>query len=146
MAKYILKESLIVDLISEAIGEISYAMARDAFKKAGQNFDQNPRLYDDPRKRQQFNNLHQHFTDRSAENFNPDMPVMVCFDNGTQMFKAGDLEQYFEVTGYVEPSPNPIYADQKMIGYPRLKGFIGPMWDGDKLRYETQKVYDMLSM
>ena len=32
MAKVILKESEIVNLISEAIGEISYGMARDAFK------------------------------------------------------------------------------------------------------------------
>lgn len=145
MAKVMLKESEIVNLISEAIGEISYAMARDAFKKAGRNFDENPRLYDDPRKRKQFDNLHQHFADRSAENFDPNMPVKVCFDNGEQMFKAGDLEQYFEVSGFVEPSANPIYADQKIIGYPRLKGFIGPMSDGDKLRYETNNVYKMMS-
>lgn len=146
MAKILIKESEIVKLITEAFDEISYGMARDAFKKAGENFDKDWSLYKDPRKRAQFNNLHQHFTDRSAENFDPNMPVLVCFDDHCENFKAGDLEQYFEVTGYVEPSANPIYADQKMIGYPRLRGFIGPMWDGDRLRYETQKVYDMMSM
>lgn len=145
MAKILIKESEIVKLITEAFDEVSLGMARNAFKKAGENFDKDFSLYNDPRKRAQFNNLHQHFKDRSRENFNPDMPVLVCFDDHCEDFKAGDLEQRFEVTGYVEPSANPIYADQKMIGYPKLRGFIGPMWDGDRLRYETQKVYDIMS-
>lgn len=29
---------------------------------------------------------------------------------------------------------------------PKYKGFLGPMWDGGDFRYETQEVYDMLSM
>ena len=28
---------------------------------------------------------------------------------------------------------------------PVVDGYLGPFWDGDKLRYETQEVYDMLS-
>lgn len=28
---------------------------------------------------------------------------------------------------------------------PLFDGYLGPIWDGDKLRYETQEVYDMLS-
>ena len=28
---------------------------------------------------------------------------------------------------------------------PEYEGFLGPMWDGGMLRYETQKVYDILS-
>lgn len=28
---------------------------------------------------------------------------------------------------------------------PELKGFLGPMWDGGRLRYETQEAYDMYS-
>ena len=28
---------------------------------------------------------------------------------------------------------------------PMFEGFLGPMWDGGCLRYETQEVYDMLS-
>ena len=74
------------------------------------------------------------------------MNVIICFDDGCKYFKAGELEKKFEVTGYVEPSHNHIYANQKMIGYPRLKGLIGPMWDGDRLRYETQAVCDALSI
>lgn len=28
---------------------------------------------------------------------------------------------------------------------PVLNGLCGPMWDGDKLRYETWEVYDLMS-
>lgn len=28
---------------------------------------------------------------------------------------------------------------------PKVDGYLGPMWDGGVLRYETQDVYDMLS-
>ena len=28
---------------------------------------------------------------------------------------------------------------------PLVDGYYGPMWDGNKLRYETPEVYDMLS-
>ena len=28
---------------------------------------------------------------------------------------------------------------------PTVDGYLGPFWDGDKLRYETQAVYDALS-
>ncbi len=29
---------------------------------------------------------------------------------------------------------------------PLVDGYLSPMWDGGMLRYETQEVYDMLSM
>lgn len=28
---------------------------------------------------------------------------------------------------------------------PYVDGYLSPMWDGGKLRYETQEIYDMLS-
>lgn len=28
---------------------------------------------------------------------------------------------------------------------PTVDGYLGPFWDGGRLRYETQEVYDMLS-
>lgn len=28
---------------------------------------------------------------------------------------------------------------------PKLPGYLGPMWDGDALRYETCEVYEQLS-
>ena len=144
-----LKESQLKKIVLEstkrALKEISYGMARDAFKKAGEDLD-NGRNWLDKKKMNRYNNLHQHFVDRSRENFDPNMDVLICFDDHCEHLKAGELERKFKVNGYVEPSPNHIYANQKMIGYPILKGLIGPMWDGDKLRYETQAVYDALSM
>ena len=59
---------------------------------------------------------------------------------------AGDLEKKFNIVGYVEPSENHIYADSKIIGYPKIKGLLGPMWDGDRVRYEDQSTYDALSI
>ena len=86
-----------------------------------------------------------HLKDRAPQNFDPNIDVIVVGGDGHGEYKAGDLEQYFEVTGYVEPSPNPLYNDSKLIGAPRIKGYLGPMWDGDRYRYETPEVYDMLS-
>jgi hypothetical protein len=34
---------------------------------------------------------------------------------------------------------------KELDNQPIIKGYIGPMWDGGRLRYETQEVYDMLS-
>ena len=28
---------------------------------------------------------------------------------------------------------------------PKCNGYLGPMWDGDKLRYESHDVYDRMS-
>lgn len=136
---------IVAESVKSVLNEISYGMARDAFKKAGEDLD-NGKNFLDKKKMDRYDNLYQHFVDRSRENFDPDMDVLVCFDDGCKHFKAGELEDNFEITGYVEPSRNSIYAGQKMIGYPTLKGLVGPMWDGDKLRYETQAVYDALSM
>jgi len=137
---------MVENSVKKVLNEISYNMSRNAFKALGKKFDENPNLYNDPKKKRQLSTIHQGMVDRSAENFDPNMDVLVCFDDHSQMFKAGDLKQYFEITGFLDPSPNPIYADQKIVGYPRLKGFAGPMWDGDKVRYESWKVYDRLSM
>jgi hypothetical protein len=137
---------LVAESVKKVLNEISYGMARDAFKKAGEELDNNPDYYLDSKKMKRFDNLHQHFVDRSRENFDPNMPVLICFDDHCESLTAGELEDKFEVEGYVEPSRNPIYANQKMVGYPYLKGLIGPMWDYDRLRYETQAIYDMMSM
>lgn len=29
---------------------------------------------------------------------------------------------------------------------PKVKGYAGPMWDGDRLRYESSEVYRMMSI
>ena len=35
---------------------------------------------------------------------------------------------------------------KELDNQPLFEGYLGPMWDGDMLRYETQEVYNMLSM
>lgn len=30
---------------------------------------------------------------------------------------------------------------EELIGQPKFKGVLGPMWDGDAIRYEDQAVY-----
>jgi len=34
---------------------------------------------------------------------------------------------------------------KELAGQPELEGLIGPMWDGDRVRYETQEAYDAMS-
>lgn len=34
---------------------------------------------------------------------------------------------------------------KELDNVPTYKGWVGPMWDGGNYRYETQRVYDMLS-
>ena len=56
----------------------------------------------------------------------------------------------YELNGFTED-----LSDKREKGYivhreeldnqPRFIGFLGPMWDGGMLRYETQQVYDLLS-
>lgn len=41
---------------------------------------------------------------------------------------------------------NPITVNPNLEDQPKVDGYIGPMWDGGMLRYETQEVYDLLSM
>lgn len=33
----------------------------------------------------------------------------------------------------------------ELQGAPRFKGLVGPMWDGDMIRYETPEMYEILS-
>lgn len=35
---------------------------------------------------------------------------------------------------------------EELDNQPKFEGYIGPMWDGDKLRYETQSVYDLMTI
>lgn len=61
-----------------------------------------------------------------------------------------EAENIFEVAGYMEDHSDlrerGICTYRKEIdNQPRFKGWVGPMFDGGMLRYETQNVYDMLS-
>ena len=141
-----LKESELKRMIAESVkrvlNEISYNTAKEAFKKA---YDRAPGGETD-RQRKQRNNLYQHFSERSSQNFDPDMPVVIVGGDLQGHYTAQEIVDNFDVTGFVKPSENAIYADSEIIGYPHIKDYIGPMWDGDKIRYESQDAYDFFSM
>ena len=40
---------------------------------------------------------------------------------------------------------NPRTVNLNLEDQPLVDGYLGPMWDGGYLRYETQEVYDVLS-
>lgn len=83
--------------------------------------------------------------DRSSQRFDPNMPVIIVGGDKQGRYVAQDIIDNFDIKGYVEPSQNPIYTDSQLIGYPKIKGYIGPMWDGEKIRYESQDAYDFYS-
>lgn len=130
---------LVCESVKQVLKEISYDMARRAYQASAEMGD-----YVNKPKRAE--SLYSHLKDRAPQNFNPNLDVIVVGGDGEGEYKAGELEQYFDVTGYVEPSPNSRYNNSILIGAPRIKGYIGPMNDGGKLRYETPEVYDMMSM
>lgn len=59
----------------------------------------------------------------------------------------GDIRQNAEKLGYtfagVETSP---MRRPELRGLPRFRELLGPMWDGGVIRYEDQKVYDLMSV
>ena len=70
--------------------------------------------------------------------------------NGVRIFETFE-EIPYEIRGY-EPDLSLSRAQGHCVhraeldNKPKYKGFLGPMWDGGNFRYETQEVYDLLSM
>lgn len=120
--------------VKEVINETSYDLARNAHKSA---IEQG--------RYKQADRLHGHMTDRISQRFDPNMPVIIVGGDKQGKYTAQDIVDYFDLNGYVEPSQNPLYTDSQVIGYPRIKGYIGPMWDDGKIRYESQDAYDFYS-
>ena len=140
--------NIIHESVKNVLNEIGFDTAKNAYKKS---YDRDIQYMLDnrgkrnPKYQRQTDNLYQHMKHRASEKFDPNMDVIVVGDKMSGRYKAGELDKYFQLEEPVEPSRNPIYGDSKIIGYPRLKGYAGPMWDGDKIRYETWDVYDGLS-
>lgn len=74
------------------------------------------------------------------------MPVIIVGGKLNGEYTINDVINNFEVTGYVERYRNSAYKNSKIVGYPRIKGYHGPMWDGDRIRYESPEVYHSLSI
>ena len=83
------------------------------------------------------------------ESFDPDMDVIVVGGKQAGEYKAGELGKYFELNGTFEPDTYSLerwFKNSPIVGYPKLMGYVGPMWDGDRIRYETQEVYNAMSI
>lgn len=67
-----------------------------------------------------------------------------------EIFKTFD-EVPYKIRGYETD-----LSKERALGYlvhreeldnrPKYEGFLGPMWDGGDFRYETEEIYDLLSM
>lgn len=137
----------IKNLIKEALNEISFDTAADAYYKS---YDRAVDGYkngqsETDRQKAQRNNLYQHMNDRVKDRFDPNMPVIIVGGDKAGHYTAQDIVDNFEVRDYTDAFENSIYRDSKIVGYPRIKGYVGPMWDGDKIRYETQEANNFFS-
>lgn len=88
----------------------------------------------------------QQVLNESNEMIDPNMKVRVCGGDLQGEYTYDEFEKLADIRSYVEPSRNPLYSGSKIVGYPRITGYVGPMWDGDAIRYETQEVYNDLSV
>lgn len=136
----VLKES-----VCEAIKEISYDLARKSYEKALDASVEPKTFKQIPDKASRAERLYNRLKDMASQNANQDMDVIVVGGDKEGLYKVRDLPNHFEIIGYNEPSQNPRYNDSPLVGMPRLKGFIGPMLDGDRIRYETQEANDFFS-
>jgi hypothetical protein len=136
---------LIKESIHEVLQETSYDLARKAYEKAVDTSYDPKTLYSIPEKEKRAKNIFGHLKDRASQNVNMDMDVIVVGGDKEGLYKVKDLANNFEITGYEEPSENPRYNNSPLVGMPHLKGLIGPMLDGNRVRYETQEAYDFFS-
>lgn len=101
-------------------------------------------------------NLRNLAEDMKINNEEP-MPAIFVYqlsDGRMQQFYVEDIMSFthpkLEICGYVEQSYSGnldrMIPRIELVGKPKFIGWLGPMWDGGSLRYETQEVYDLMSM
>lgn len=85
-----------------------------------------------------------------------DFKVVICGGKYQGTYTRKEILEKFPIERFTEDREQE-REERKKLGFPAnsreeldcqpiLPGYIGPMWDGGKLRYETQEVYDALSM
>ena len=141
-----LTESELKNVISESVKtilkETSYDFARKAHKAA---YDRAAKAPYDKAKWDQVGRLHKHLVSKTSERFDPNMPVVIVGGKLQGNYTAQEVLDNFDVTYIEEPSTNALFTDSPCIGYPHIKGYHGPMWDGDRIRYESPDAYDFFS-
>lgn len=84
--------------------------------------------------------------------------VILCGGKYQGTYTRKEILEKFNPKNFTEDGEQE-REERKRLGFPLISreeldcqpileefGYIGPMWDGGKLRYETQEVYDSLSM
>ena len=71
-------------------------------------------------------------------------------ETGVERYNSPE-EVPYEFTGYTsdlskEREAGACVHRAELDNQPMYKGWAGPMWDGDCLRYETWKLYEAMSM
>jgi hypothetical protein len=140
--------NIIKESVNSILNEISLDIAKSAYYKAYDNeldsLSKGEKV--SSRKQTQRKNLYNHLKNKSQENINLQMPVIIVGGEKEGEYTMQDIINNFEVTSYVKPFESSRYKESKIVGYPRIYGYLGPMWDGDKIRYESQEAYDMYSI
>lgn len=67
-----------------------------------------------------------------------------------EIIDLDNIPPTYQVVGYTEDmtpyrSKGGLCQRKELDNQPIIEGFLGPMWDGDMLRYETQELYNALS-
>lgn len=78
------------------------------------------------------------------------MKAIVVTERGHVIYDIENIGKFFDIVGHTddlskERKQGQLVHRRELDNQPVLKDFIGPMWDGDKLRYESQGIYDILS-
>lgn len=137
--------SIIKEGLQQAMNETSYDLARRAYQKSLDSAYDKKTFKPIPGNVERSERLFTHLKNKAPQNVDANMDVIVVGGPDEGLYKVKDLADKFEITGYKEPSQNPIYNNSPLVGMPILKGFVGPMLDGDRIRYETQEAYDFFS-
>jgi hypothetical protein len=75
--------------------------------------------------------------------------IRVVTTKGNHLFRPedGNPVERMLALGYVQTGVNRNPRQREELqGAPRFRGLVGPMWDGDALRYEDSKTYSDLSL
>lgn len=71
-------------------------------------------------------------------------PVVVVGGEHEGRYTLGEVIDTLPIVGVMKDSENPSFRI-RTAGFPRIEGYLGPMWDGGKIRYESQDAYDFFS-
>lgn len=78
------------------------------------------------------------------QSYDPNMKAIIVGGDLEGEYTIKEIIEKFPIKGYEEQSQNP-NLKIKLAGYPKIYGYLGPMWDGDRVRYESPEAYEFFS-